>query len=578
MHPEEARWTIPERMKARRVTILRKGLLVLALPLIYQALFIGLLLKRQNDLSEAQRWAMHTKDVIQETEYIFRLLVATQSNLRGYLLTGKESFPAEIARDDGALDAEFAKLRTMIQDNPSQQARYQQVWERAQARRDYQHKVVQMIQKDGLAGARDEIRSMRGSLLIDDLRTSIENFRAAEEKLDTERLGTLHQSTATQNWLLIGGLALNVGIGAVAAMMFSREIADRIEVVTQNTRRITNGEALPPLVPGTDEIRELDEQFHLLADHLRSAKQRERVYQEALERRAADLTRANRDLEQKNQEIEMFVYSVSHDLRSPLVNLQGFSKELALAREELQALLKEDLSSEDRQRATMLAERDMTESVHYIQTAVTRLSSIIDALLRLSRAGRIEYHPRMVEMKPVIQRIIEAMRGTISKREAEVTILDLPSLWGDPTAIEQIFANLIGNAINYLSPERPGKIEIGSATREVEGIDKPLTYYVKDNGLGIADKYIGKVFAIFQRLHGNVAKGEGVGLALVRRVVERHGGKVWVESTDGVGSTFFVAFPSDPRQSPLPGVAPRKERINVFSPQHDHTTSHYSPR
>ncbi|EDY19732.1 integral membrane sensor signal transduction histidine kinase [Chthoniobacter flavus Ellin428] len=565
-------------MKARRVTILRKGLLVLALPLVYQALFIGLLLKRQNDLSHAQHWAMHTKDVIEETEYIFRMLVATQSNLRGYLLTGKDTFPAEIARDDGVLDAAFTELKVMIQDNPEQQVRFQQILESAQARRDYQHKVLQMIRKDGMAGALDEIKGLKGKQLMDDLRTSIENFRAAEEKLDTARLDALNQSTTTQNWLLIGGLALNVGIGAVAAMMFSREIASRIEVVTQNTRRITNGETLPSLVPGSDEIRELDEQFHLLADHLRSAKQRERVYQEALERRAADLTRANRDLEQKNQEIEMFVYSVSHDLRSPLVNLQGFSNELALAREELQTLLKDDLSAEDRRRATLLAERDMTESVHYIQTAVTRLSSIIDALLRLSRAGRVEYHPKMVELKPVIQRIVEAMRGTIDQHEAEVAVLDLPAVWGDPTALEQIFANLIGNAINYLSPERPGRIEIGSVTREAEGVDKPLTYYVKDNGLGIAEKYLGKVFAIFQRLHGDVAKGEGVGLALVRRVVERHGGKVWVESTEGVGSTFFVAFPSDPRHSPLPGVAPRKERINVSIPQHDHTTSHYFAR
>src|SRR5260221_534447 len=107
-------------MKPRRVTILRKGLLVLALPLVYQALFIGLLLKRQSDLSEAQHWAMHTKDVLEKTEYVFRLLVATQSNLRGYLLTGKDTFTAEMARDEGLLDQGFADLKAMIHDNPKQ--------------------------------------------------------------------------------------------------------------------------------------------------------------------------------------------------------------------------------------------------------------------------------------------------------------------------------------------------------------------------------------------------------------------------------------------------------------------------
>lgn len=550
-------------MKPRRVTILRKGLLVLALPLIYQALFIGLLLKRQSDVGEAQNWAMHTKEVIAKTEHVFGLLIAAQSSLRGYLLTGDDGFVEEMTRHDASLDQAFVELKKMIQDNSGQQARFAQVLADAEARRSYQHMIMEMVRAQGMEKAQEEVRGLKGKELMVALRASVEKFRTAEEKLNAERIENLQSSTTTQNWLLLAGLALNVAIGGIAATMFSREISSRIEVVTANTRRITNGEKLPPLVGGSDEIRELDEQFHLLADHLKSAGVRERVYQEALERRAAELTRANRDLEQKNQENEMFVYSVSHDLRSPLVNLQGFSRELGLAREDLEKLLQNEMSAEDRKRAIALADRDMAESIHFIQTAVTRLSSIIDALLRLSRAGRVEYTPQMVELKPVMQRIVEAMRGTIAKRNAEVIIADLPPVWADPTAVEQIFANLIGNAVNYLDPERPGKVEIGSVVREVEGVDKPQTYFIKDNGLGIAESYLPKVFAIFQRLHGDVAVGEGVGLALVKRVVERHGGKVWVESQAGVGSTFFVAFPSEAKDSPLPGVAPRKERLNV---------------
>ena len=553
-------------MKARRVTILRKGLLVLALPLVYQALFIGLLLRRQTDVVDAQRWAMHTKDVIEKTEYVFRLLVTTQSNLRAYILTGKDAFTEEIAHDETILDQQFAQLQAMIADNPKQQKRFQQVLQSAEARRDYQHQIHEMIQREGLERAQEEVKTLKGKTLMDALRISIENFRSAEEKVDAERIENLRRSTQMQNWLLLGGLAVNVGIGALAAIVFSREISSRIEVVTENTKRITSGETLPPLVEGSDEIRDLDEQFHLLADHLKSASLRERIYQEALERRANELTRANRDLEQKNQEIEMFVYSVSHDLRSPLVNLQGFGRELGLAREDLRKLLQSELSSVERERAIALADRDMGESIHFIQTAVTRLSNIIDALLRLSRAGRVEYHPKMVELSSVVNRIVEAMRGTIANHGAEVVVGDLPAVWADPTAVEQIFANLIGNAVNYLDPKRPGKVEIGSVTREVDGVEKPQTYFVKDNGLGIAESYLPKVFAIFQRLHGDVAAGEGVGLALVKRVVERHGGKVWVESREGVGSTFFVAFPAQPKDSPPPIVAPRKERLNLPTP------------
>jgi signal transduction histidine kinase len=229
----------------------------------------------------------------------------------------------------------------------------------------------------------------------------------------------------------------------------------------------------------------------------------------------------------------------------------------------LQELLGQEMTAADRERALHLIDRDVTQSIHYIQTAVTRLSGIIDALLRLSRAGRVEYHRKEVQLKPMVERIVEAMRGTILARGATVEIHDLPPVCGDPTAMEQIFANLIGNAVSYLDPRRPGKVEIGSVEREVEGIDEARTYFVRDNGLGIPEAWLPKVFAIFQRLHADVAAGEGVGLALVRRVVERHAGKVWVESKEGVGSTFFVAFPAEPEDSPLPVVAPRKERISL---------------
>jgi signal transduction histidine kinase len=123
----------------------------------------------------------------------------------------------------------------------------------------------------------------------------------------------------------------------------------------------------------------------------------------------------------------------------------------------------------------------------------------------------------------------------------------LPPAWGDPTAVEQIFANLIGNALNYLDPKRPGVIEVGDQNHaggcKTPGDSAFHTYYVKDNGLGIPDAYRPKIFQAFQRLHAQVAKGEGIGLVMVRRMVERHGGRIWLESAEGVGSTFFVTLP-----------------------------------
>jgi len=264
--------------------------------------------------------------------------------------------------------------------------------------------------------------------------------------------------------------------------------------------------------------------------------------------RTAELADTNRQLTQKNQENEMFVYSVSHDLRSPLVNLEGFSKELSMVCQDLRSLLEEDhLPPAVRDRGLSLLDSDMAEAIRFIQTGVERLSSIIDALLRLSRAGRVEYQSQHVEAKAVVARIVDSMRATIAERGATITVADLPPVWADPVAVEQIFANLIGNALNYLNPNRPGVIEVGSdhaaVPAEGQGSLALQTYYVKDNGLGIPEAYQPKVFQAFQRLHPNVAKGEGIGLALVRRIVERHGGRIWLESSEGVGSTFWVTLP-----------------------------------
>ncbi len=170
-----------------------------------------------------------------------------------------------------------------------------------------------------------------------------------------------------------------------------------------------------------------------------------------------------------------------------------------------------------------------------------RLSNIIDALLRLSRAGRVEYQWQGVDVEATVRRVSEAMRSTVEEKGAEVVVHELPPAWGDPTAIEQIFANLVGNALHYLDEGRPGRIEVG-LDRDEAALN---TYYVRDNGVGIAEEHKAKIFQIFQRLQPET-EGEGLGLALVRRMVDRHGGRIWVESVLGEGSTFFVQLPVSP--------------------------------
>jgi PAS domain S-box-containing protein len=282
-----------------------------------------------------------------------------------------------------------------------------------------------------------------------------------------------------------------------------------------------------------------------------------RSFNAELESRVAERTEllrlSNAELTQKNQENEMFVYSVSHDLRSPLVNLQGFSQELGSVSHEVRELVASHMPAESAAQTTQLIDQDMHRCIHFIQSSVGRLSGIIDALLRLSRAGRVEYDPRVVDLNQTITRVIESMSSIIYDCGVKIAVEPLPAAWGDPTALEQVFANLLGNAVNYLDPTRPGRIEVGTLPEHSNQIE--TIYFVKDNGLGIAEAYHGKVFQALKRLHPKVASGEGVGLALVKRMIERHNGAIWFESAENAGATFYIRLPRPPADAETGRVA-----------------------
>ncbi|MHA3770738.1 sensor histidine kinase [Verrucomicrobiota bacterium sgz303538] len=545
----------------RHLSLLQKGLILIAIPLVYQAILLGALLARHQAYLGVQEKLVETKNVLLRLDEIFIRLLRSQGDLRGYLLTGQAKFRESALDSASQAQQDVAKLVASVPYSSHRAERIPVLRKLIAARIRYNEEIVMLYDQ----GKRDEaiarVQRLEGQQLMEQVQQELTTLRAREEQIDEERTRELQGSARSQNLLLVGGLVLNVLVGAASVIFFSKNVGARLERLSDNMRCVARGEVLPPHVGGEDEIGELDNGLHAMAKELADAHRNERAFQQALEKRNAELTRANRELDHKNQENEMFVYSVSHDLRSPLVNLQGFSKELGLVRDDLRQLFEGELNDKARARGRTMIERDITESIHYIQTAVTRLSAIIDALLRLSRIGRVEYRPEIVYLKPVINRIISAMRSSIDEKGATVSVSELPPVWGDPTALEQIFANLIANAVNYLSPERPGQIEVGILKTPPEDLIEMQVFFVKDNGLGIAEAYLPKVFAIFQRLHGNVAQGEGIGLALVRRMVERHGGKIWVDSVEGVGSTFFVSLPHK-ADSPLI-VAPKKERIRV---------------
>jgi signal transduction histidine kinase len=500
------------------LSILQKGLILLAIPLLFQLTFFGVLLKMEWDQEEVQHLAVHTKEVIAQTETSYRYLVEGVSYVRRLVLTGEDPALAPPLHD--ALEKapeEFRQLEALVADNPAQQAKA------ADAADDAEHLLGWLRQAGDLvaAGRRDEaaalVKDPSGQARLDSVRQKLDDFLGGEEALDRQRVQSLADSQRGRTWLIGIGIAVSLVVALGVGLVFGRDVSGRLARLADNVRRLGERKELTQPLSGGDEIARLDRVFR-------------------------DMAQALREREQEN---EMFIYSVSHDLRSPLVNLQGFGEELALSCQDLRAALGEGGAGAERARQAV--EKDIPDSLHYIKTAVSRLASIIDALLRLSRVGRVEYRLQPVNVQETVRRVTAALSGTIEAREAEVTAGSLPPALGDPTAVEQVFANLIGNAVLYLDPSRPGRVEVGALEPgDPEAAPRLRTYYVRDNGLGIPEAYQPRVFLAFQRLHADVAQGEGVGLALVYRIVGRLGGKIWLRSAEGVGSTFYVALPPPP--------------------------------
>ncbi|CAN7350981.1 ATP-binding protein [Paraburkholderia hospita] len=519
-----------------------KGLLLIAIPAVFELALLSGLMKAQSDAEQAEHWSMHSEDVLRQTASILGPVLLESVRLRGAVVSGTRdtSTPVAFWMD---VDRRIDRLAELVADNPVQVERAAQIRQAVQMYRQWSDRVQDLIRSGRRRDVLQRFRDLAGTDVLDGFRAQIAAFQAQERQLDSVRSAEAAAARERQQSLIVAAVLGSLVFVAIAFWVFARGVRGRLALLSDNASRLASNEPLAPLTPGNDEIARLDLTLHMTSRKLLEAERQQARFQSDLGRHAAELAQTNETLRQQTQENETFIYSVSHDLRAPLVNLQGFSKELNHACDDLrEALRQSSLSTHQREHVERLIDEDIGEALHFLQTAVLRASHIIDALLRLSRVGRVEYRRQQVEVRDIVQRVVDAMQATIRDHRARVIVQALPPVWGDPTALEQIFANLIGNAINYLSPERSGVVEIGTAPAP-PGVQTLRIFYVKDNGLGIPEIAMPRLFSAFQRLHGNVAAGEGIGLALVRRMVERHGGRVWAESTEGVGTTFYVSLP-----------------------------------
>ncbi len=236
------------------------------------------------------------------------------------------------------------------------------------------------------------------------------------------------------------------------------------------------------------------------------------------------LQETNAELRAVIHELESFSYSISHDLRAPVRAISGFAR---IVLEDYGGLLPE-------------AGQDQLRRIH---EGAIKMGQLIDGLLAFSKMGREPLHKQAVRPASIVRRVLEDLPAEPKGRNVEISVGDLPTCGADPILLQQVYANLLSNALKYSRQRDPAVITVGCRR-----IDSIPTYFVQDNGAGFDMQYADQLFGVFQRLHrSDEFEGNGVGLAIAQRIVRRHGGRMWAEAELDKGATFYFTLESAPQ-------------------------------
>ena len=267
------------------------------------------------------------------------------------------------------------------------------------------------------------------------------------------------------------------------------------------------------------------------------------IFRDITERKQAEEEREKllKVLSAKNAELRSIVYIASHDLRSPLVNVTGFGEELTRDCNTLKELLQEAVFDEEKvKKADSIVNESIPESLYFITASAKKMDMLLDGMLRVSRIGTTGINIDRLDMNKILSHVIETFQFKAKKCGAIITVDELGDCFGDNAMINRIFSNLIDNALKYLDAGRKGKIHVSYRSSGQMNI-----YCVEDNGIGIDPEYHGKIFEVFHRLDPkDSVGGEGLGLTIVARIIDRNDGAIRVESEAGKGSRFFISLPA----------------------------------
>lgn len=324
--------------------------------------------------------------------------------------------------------------------------------------------------------------------------------------------------------LLIGPVLALIANGLLTDRLLERRIT-RLRAGTKHLAAGDLGHRVA--IDDDDELAELGQAFDKMAAELQHA-------YGTLETQAAKVATLNRELsgrvaqlEDVNRELETFSYSVSHDLRAPLRHVIGFV-------ELLEERSGNDLGADSKRYLSVISE------------AAKRMGVLIDDLLAFSRMGRAEMMQRRISSQLLVDGVVRDLADQTAGRGILWDIAALPEVVGDESMLRQVWFNLIANALKFSKLRAPARIAIGA----IEADPQEVHFFVRDNGVGFDMRHVGKLFGVFQRLHAaGEFEGTGVGLAIVQRILNRHGGRIWAEGTPDLGATFWFSLPRKGSQS-----------------------------
>ena len=558
-----------------KVGIVPKLYLGFALVVLSMLVVIGFIYKQSIDDSNAITSNNHIYEVMTETDTLLTSLLNMETGMRGYSIAGIEAFLEPYNNGQKDFRTHLKAIEELTSDNPGTQVKIFQLQQAELQWADSARKMIE--QRRNIAAGQgsmidliESVQTMQNKRYMDGMRDNLNAIYGEELGLLQLRTITLQERARTSRQVAIGGGLIAAFLASLFAFFIASDFRERRKVAEKFQQMNSELQDINAILEEEVMERQTTEEALSKANTHLEIRVKERTNQlqeinatleeEIMERQATEeslqdsrdalLVREQQleyylnEVAATNTELKSFVNTIAHDFRSPMVNLMGFSAELGQSLADLKKVVHGSASflpQEVQVKVKELLEKDVPEAQMFIKSSVNRLSRMVDALLNLSRLGRREMCYDEVDMNKLVNTIIQSYTHQITEKHIQVEIGTLPKIGIDYLVMEQIISNLIDNAIKYLDPSRPGKI-VGSCTEN----DNEYVVSVKDNGRGLLDTDCEKMFDLFRRFGNQDQPGEGMGLAYVKTLIRKLGGKIWCESELGVGTKMSFTVPKIP--------------------------------